>query len=327
VPNKYPTNMKLSAWVKHQKAQYKLFKEGNESESQLTADRVEQLENIGFLWPLPTKLDKKWSYRLQELVKFKEEHGHCRVPDKFPINPQLATWVSTQRVQFRLFKEGKKASMITPARIEALTKIGFDWGREGCSDLVDWEVRYEELSQYKEEHGHCRVPRAYKENQQLGNWVHTQRKQYKLLMEEKPSLINAERVAALGRLGFSWSLRPTPDKVDWDFRLAELVEFKKEHGNLLVPRKYQKNAQLGTWVQTQREQYKLLKNGLPSHMTEDRIEKLEAIGGWVWIARDRVDWDVRLSELQKYKQEHGDCLVPYRYPANPQLGGWYVLLF
>ena len=174
VPNKYPTNMKLSAWVKHQKAQYKLFKEGNESESQLTADRVEQLENIGFLWPLPTKLDKKWSYRLQELAKFKEEHGHCRVPDKFPVNPQLATWVSTQRVQFRLFKEGKKASMITPARIEALAKIGFDWGREGCSDLVDWEVRYEELSQYKEEHGHCRVPRAYKENQQLGNWVHTQ---------------------------------------------------------------------------------------------------------------------------------------------------------
>jgi hypothetical protein len=26
-------------------------------------------------------------------------------------------------------------------------------------------------------------------------------------MEGKPSLINAERVAALGRLGFSWSLR------------------------------------------------------------------------------------------------------------------------
>ena len=64
--------------------------------------------------------------------------------------------------------------MITPARIEALDTIGFDWGREGCSDLVDWEVRYEELRLYKEENGHCRVPRAFRENQQLGNWVHTQ---------------------------------------------------------------------------------------------------------------------------------------------------------
>ncbi len=59
-------------------------------------------------------------------------------------------------------------------------------------------------------------------------------------------------------------------------------------------------------------------------MTQERIDKLESIGGWVWVARDRVDWDVRLSELQKYKKEHGDCLVPYRYPDNPQLGGWYV---
>jgi hypothetical protein len=65
-----------------------------------------------------------------------------------------------------------------------------------------------------------------------------------------------------------------------------------------------------------------LKSGQASHMTQERIEKLESIGGWVWVARDRVDWDVRLSELQQYKKEHGDCLVPYRYPDNPQLGGW-----
>jgi len=64
-------------------------------------------------------------------------------------------------------------------------------------------------------------------------------------MEGKPSMINRERVAALGRLGFSWSLRPTPDKVEWDTRLGELEEFKKEHSHLLVPRKYAKNPQLG----------------------------------------------------------------------------------
>ena len=57
-------------------------------------------------------------------------------------------------------------------------------------------------------------------------------------------------------------------------------------------------------------------------MTQERVEKLEALGEWVWVARDRVDWNVRLDELRKYKEEHGDCLVPYRYPANSQLGGW-----
>lgn len=210
VPPKYAPNIKLGAWVKHQKNQYKLYKEGNTSSSQLTSHRVKLLEDVGFVWPLPTKLDHKWSSRLQELKKFQQIHKHCRVPDKYSLNPQLATWVrhiskrmltaypkyicishlgtydvphylswyvlqvSTQRVQFRLYKEGKKGCMITPSRIKALDEIGFDWGREGCSDLVDWEVRYEELRLFHEENGHCRVPRAYKENQQLGNWVHTQ---------------------------------------------------------------------------------------------------------------------------------------------------------
>jgi len=322
VPSKYDQNPKLGNWIKTQRIHYKLFKEGRTSESQLTSERVQALEALGFEWPLPTKLDKKWNQRLEELKRFREINGHCRVPDKFPVNPQLATWVSTQRVQFRLFKEGKKQSMITPSRIEALDKIGFDWGREGCVDLVDWEVRYEELCQYRLSYGNCRVPRNYRRNPQLGNWVHTQRKQYKLFIEGKPSMINRERVAALGRLGFSWSLRPTPDKVDWNTRLKELEQFQRDHGHLLVPRKYKKNPQLGTWVQTQREQYKLLKNNHPSHMNEERIEKLESLGGWVWVARDRVDWDVRFRELRDYKQDHGNCLVPYRYPANPQLGGW-----
>jgi hypothetical protein len=135
-------------------------------------------------------------------------------------------------------------------------------------------------------------------------------------------MINRVRVAALGCLGFSWSLRPTPEKVDWDTRLDQLKEFKMENGHLLVPRKYPKNPQLGTWVQTQREQYKLWRNKQPSHMNEERIRKLQCLTGWVWVARDRVEWDVRYKELRQYKEEHGDCLVPYRYPANPQLGGW-----
>jgi hypothetical protein len=93
VPPKYTPNMKLGAWVKHQKNQYKLYKEGNTSSSQLTPYRVKLLEDIGFLWPLPTKLDHKWNSRLQELKKFQQIHKHCRVPDKYPLNPQLATWV------------------------------------------------------------------------------------------------------------------------------------------------------------------------------------------------------------------------------------------
>jgi len=60
-------------------------------------------------------------------------------------------------------------------------------------------------------------------------------------------------------------------------------------------------------------------------MTEDRIKKLEAVDRWVWSPRG-LEWDVRLSELQKYKAEHGDCLVPRNYSATPQLGAWVCLI-
>jgi hypothetical protein len=35
-----------------------------------------------------------------------------------------------------------------------------------------------------------------------------------------------------------------------------------------------------------------------------------------------VSWNQKLEELKAYEAEHGDCLVPQRYPANPQLGAW-----
>lgn len=58
-------------------------------------------------------------------------------------------------------------------------------------------------------------------------------------------------------------------------------------------------------------------------MTVERARALERLG-FVWSKRDLVDWYSRLEELKQYKQEHGDCLVPNKYSANPQLGTWYV---
>jgi rubrerythrin len=33
-------------------------------------------------------------------------------------------------------------------------------------------------------------------------------------------------------------------------------------------------------------------------------------------------WDNMFERLKKYKAEHGDCLVPKRYVADPKLGTW-----
>jgi len=75
----------------------------------------------------------------------------------------------------------------------------------------------------------------------------------------------------------------SPRGLEWDVRLSELQKYKAEHGDCLVPRNYSATPQLGAWVHCQRLKYKWLKNGRPSSITKDRVDKLEAIKGWVWV--------------------------------------------
>ena len=50
VPSNFPENPKLGMWVKCQRRQYKLFKEGKQSS--MTRERIEELEEMGFTWGL-----------------------------------------------------------------------------------------------------------------------------------------------------------------------------------------------------------------------------------------------------------------------------------
>ena len=50
VPSHYPPKPSLASWVKRQRRQYKLFRE--EKQSNMTADRINQLEKAGFQWEL-----------------------------------------------------------------------------------------------------------------------------------------------------------------------------------------------------------------------------------------------------------------------------------
>ena len=67
----------------------------------------------------------------------------------------------------------------------------------------------------------------------------------------------------------------------WNDRYSQLLEYKDEHKNCLVPRDYSKNKALGKWVNNQRWQYRLRSEGKKSQLTEARIEDLSK-AGFVW---------------------------------------------
>ena len=193
VPSKNHANPQLGNWVSRQRTQYKYFGEGKQS--QLTTERVEMLTRIGFIW---NHSEHEWGERFDELVEYKKEKGHCNVPAVYDANKQLGNWVMSQREVYKK-KDKSKRDL---DRIESLTAIGFKW-----KPRVSWEERFEELVAYKAAKGDCNVPQSYEANPQLGYWVNTQRKQYKLFEEGKKSQMTKERVAKLKSIDFVWKLR------------------------------------------------------------------------------------------------------------------------
>ncbi|GKY95281.1 hypothetical protein MPSEU_000490100 [Mayamaea pseudoterrestris] len=99
-----------------------------------------------------------------------------------------------------------------------------------------------------------------------------------------------------------------------------LVGYREKHGHVLVPRLSEVPG-LGDWVTDMRRQYKALKQGQVSQLTDDRRAKLEQLG-FVWQVRSRPEWDARYKQLVDYKAVHGDCKVPQHYKENRALGKW-----
>jgi hypothetical protein len=145
---------------------------------------------------------ENWTEKFEDLIEFRNQYGHCLVPNAFPHNPALAQWVKRQRYQFKLKNEGKRSTM-SDERIRALDEVGFVWD----SHSAVWEERLNELLEYKRANGHCNVPSRYAENRQLAVWVKRQRRQYKFYCDDKPSSITNARIAALEAIGFEWDLR------------------------------------------------------------------------------------------------------------------------
>jgi len=182
----YKENPKLARFVNNSRTQ--------KADGRLSQERIELLEQIGFQWAeLNTD---KWEERYLQLLYFNEENGHCNVPYNYSDNQQLGNWVSQQR-------QKKKSGNLLPERERLLEEIGFNWGNErdfgGVKPTELWDLRYQELLAFKQQHGHCKVPHNYFDNKQLGKWVSKQRqtrKQNKLL---------PERERLLEEIGFLWS--------------------------------------------------------------------------------------------------------------------------
>jgi len=145
---------------------------------------------------------ENWTEKFEELLRFREENGHCLVPNCHPENPALAQWTKRQRYQYKLKQDGKR-STITDERVRALDEAGFVWD----SHKAVWAERLEELKEFKKRYKHCNVPSRYKPNHQLAIWVKRQRRQWKNKVDRLPNCMTDERQRALEAIGFVWDMK------------------------------------------------------------------------------------------------------------------------
>ena len=129
------------------------------------------------------------------------------------------------------------------------------------------------------------------------------------------------RLNLLNELNFEWS---GVARVNfWNDRYAELLLFYECNGNARVPEKYDIAPQLYCWVNGQRHQLKLRLEGNPSSkLTDERFEKLQAVGLETNIRNTSATWVERFDELREYKTKYGHCNVPQKWKENPSLGRW-----
>ncbi|EKX53837.1 hypothetical protein GUITHDRAFT_45716, partial [Guillardia theta CCMP2712] len=102
---------------------------------------------------------RTWNQHYCELILFKQQHGHCNVPQKRFHDLSLSNWVAWQRAI-------KRRNTMRKDRELLLDELGLHWSWVKVRHDY-WNERYSELLRFKLAHGHCNVPRR----SELGSWV------------------------------------------------------------------------------------------------------------------------------------------------------------
>ena len=166
----------------------------------LTKEQIEKLTAAGIQ---PKREWKRipWDHRFEELKRFQEMHGHCSV--KQNEDASLSNWVLTMRKTMKAINSGAKNNTLTEERIAKLNSIGFIWEEKAGGTGETWERRFNELLEYKAEHGTPHVPRGV--DTKLHAWCKFQRKKYRQIEKGQPcGLLTNERISRLSAIGFRW---------------------------------------------------------------------------------------------------------------------------
>jgi hypothetical protein len=103
-------------------------------------EKFDELTELGFKFNVFPKYDgnRSWDDHFQELVKYKEAHGHARIPLKFKADMRLGNWVQRLRNEYKKLGTGtsNRGKFLTQERMERLDTLGFEWCVESSDQVA-----------------------------------------------------------------------------------------------------------------------------------------------------------------------------------------------
>jgi len=244
--------------------------------NKVSQDKIDRLNRIGFIWNVT---NDKWMTKYKDLCDFNKEHGNFDIS----ASHALYNWVQYQR---KLYDDDS----LTQDRAELLLKINFEWEmpskkKNGIRASDIWATRYQELSAFKDEYGHCLVPQTYFRNPALAKWVASQRAKYNKgnMVEDRLDLLHDldfdfDRQDPMQKLGIMKIPKLEPVSREsyledmWGKSFEQLQAYKEHFGHCKIPISYEANPALGAWAFSQKMAHKKGK------LSEDRLEKLNELG-------------------------------------------------
>ncbi|WP_432741083.1 Helicase associated domain protein [Methylobacter sp. G7] len=249
---------------------------------------------------LVEQVTASWNFWFGLLEVFIEREGHAEVSQNHttPEGYRLGSWVRNQR--------GAKDSMSPERKARLETLPGWVW------DVLSeqWVLGFSRLKAFMEREGHVKVPANHKtaEGFSLGQWVGVHRR-------AKDSL-SPERKARLEALpGWVWDVLSE----QWEEGFSRLKVFIEQEGHAKVSAIYKtpEGYRLGQWVSVQRK--------AKDSLSPERKARLEALSGWVWIARAYEEqWEEGFSQLKAFMEREGHAKVSQNHttPEGYPLGQW-----
>lgn len=226
---------------------------------------------------------RDWSDMYNELVLYRQQHGHCDVPARDPNHPELANWVQYNRKSYH----GKASTTLTQERKQLLEDLDFSWDNSTVTPQDRWNAKYQRLVEYKQQYGNCRVPSKEAEYKDLFKWTSHQRTRYKhgLLERDRIDKLDALNFEWVARSDRQWTAERNTEFLDnkWNEMYRQLVQYHKRHSHCNVRQTYidgVKADPLYSWVRQQRIQYS---QGILPRERKDKLEQL----GFLWRLKSK----------------------------------------